>query len=251
MQRVAITNSVIDAVLAQTGDGAVWDRDVPNGYVASTFPDRMDREGNLGEGKLLITPARESNNGRGQVFFDVFANLDGIEVGLSLKVSDYRGDPRPPRNSILSGSKAEHLFGLLLAARRGTVLPVCQFWQDASGQWWRVAFDAGRVLREEEVVLTDGWSELLGGDMPSIPAEEQVNRLETVMGTRPMIAPKNKGGAVAVSPLVRGGGKYVYLNMKVSHSKTGHKWVAVDAPALPASYGELLAWMGEQGDLIG
>jgi len=262
MTRVALTNSIIDAALLATGDHVNYTRDVPNGFVRDTFPYRMDRDGNMDAGKALITPAKESAAGRGQVFYDVYcADLDNREIGISLKVSDYQGDARPPRNSILAGSKAEHLFGLLLAAKDGAVLPVIQFWQDAPGQWWRCAFDAGRVLREHGVVLTDGWREMLAGDLPNLAAEAQVSKLTACLGERPAIAEKGRGGALAVSPLPRFKGKrngrttiqadYVYLNAKISHHATGHEWVAVDSPRMPRSFVELRQWLGETDDLIG
>lgn len=250
--RVDLTNRTIDAALALTGDDVAWTRDVPNGFVRRTFPYRMDKAGNMGEGKALITPAKESQAGRGQVFFDVYCDdLDGREIGISLKVSDFKGDARPPRNSIVCGSKAEHLFGLLLAAGDGATLPVIQFWQDAAGQWWRCAFDAGRVMREHGVNLTDGWHDLLDGELPNLAAEAQIDKLTAVMGERPPIVEKGKGGALAVSPLPRCKGKYVYLNAKISHHATGHQWVAVDSPRMPRSFVELREWIGETDDLIG
>lgn len=251
--RVELTNAAIDAALAATGDDSIWTRDVPNGFVSRVFPDRMTKGGQLSDsGRLLVTPAKESNRGRGQVFFDVYADdLDGIEVGISIKVSDFSGDDRPPRNSIASGSKAEHFFGLTLAANRSTLLPMLHFWQDASGQWWRCCFDAGRILRDFDANLTDGWNRYLHAEIPNLAACEQVDRLEMIMGVRPSIVGPNKGGAVAISPLSRGSGKYMYLNAKISHAAIGAQWVAVDEPRMPVSYGELLEWMGEEGDLIG
>jgi hypothetical protein len=253
--RVELTNMVIDAALAATGQNVSYSRDVPNGFVSATFPDRMGRDGNLnpvdGGGKLLITPAKESKAGRGQVFFDVHGIFDGLEIGISLKVSDYIGDDHAPRNSIISGSKAEHYFGMHLAAQRGTLLPVIQFWQDASGQWWRCAFDAGRILRERRPNLTVGWDKLLHSEIPNMAACGQLDRLEAITGERPPIVALGEGGAIAISPLVRGRGKYCYLSAKISHARTGHGWTPVDAPRLPESYGELLEWTGEQGEMIG
>jgi hypothetical protein len=251
--RAGFTNAVIDAMLSRTQVADLWTRDVPNGFVANMFPYRMDKKsGEMGTGKLLITPAKESDRGRGQVFYDVHTtDLEGLEIGISLKISNFDGDDRAPRNSSVCGSKAEHLFGLILAARDEAILPVLQFWQDESGQWWRCCFNLSTVLNSHAVKLTEGWSKLLGGDFPNRAAEAQIRKLTNCLGYTPEIARKDEGGALAISPMVRGKGKYVYLNAKVSHYQTGHEWTAVDSPRMPTSYEELLDWMGELGDLIG
>ncbi len=235
--RVSDTNFILDALCV----GTEWTRDVPNGYVATIFT------GVDAAGRRLVTPAKESDRGRGQVFFDLYcADLGGLPVGISAKVSTAAGDPRPPRNGAVAGSKPEHLFGLMLAARAGAgaMLPVIQWWQNAAGEWFRLAFDLGAVLRENEPSFTAGWEELIREEFPNFAALEQLRKYEEVTGNAPVFAGANQGGPVSISPLLRSGAKYCYLSTKVNHHAAGLAWVPVDQPTLPQSYGELLSWIG-------
>ena len=226
--RAEAANAAIDSAIEDT----LWTRDIPPGFIARTFPDRR-------AGRLLVTPAKESDRGRGAPFFDAHTILNGVEVGISLKISS---EDRAPRNTIIGGGKAEHMFGLILAARRGQPLPILHFWQDSGGGWSRLAFDAGEYIRAG-LTLTGGWEGLLHGPFPCEAAREQLAGLGEILEGLP---PIGDGGVCAVSPLLRGQGKYCYLNMKISHAQAGLEWVPVAAPAMPTSYGEVLAWMGHE-----
>lgn len=242
MSRTGFVNQVLDWAV----EGTNWTRDVPAGFLAEAFPSR-DHAGNL-----RVVPAKESNNGRGAPFFDVYhSDISGLEIAISMKIShSKKSDRRAPRTSVIAGSKTSHLFGLYLAAQQGRYLPVVNYWQDVDGSWYRLAFDAGRILRGENPTLTQGWIGLNFDHAVQTVAELR----EVFPGVRQALR-RNDGGVLAISPLKResGGRPCAYLNAKVNHGAAGLSWVACDSPRMPDSLTELLAWMGEidEEDMIG
>ncbi len=200
----------------------------------------------------LVTPAMESDRGRGAPVFDVWNSADGRL--LSYKISN---EARNPRNlvvttgtlnkrvevearewnvyttdengkPVMTDEKVEipasveilpgHIAGVIRGIRGGAVLPMVGYNQTKDGQWYRVEIDVAEVLRKHDPV-------------PTKAAAEQFN----------LPRPEGRSFPVSLSVARRvSGGRYLYyvsLRMNIAPLvKLGlcKGWEPVESPELPA-----------------
>ena len=124
--RYQFSNLVIDRLVKDTP----WTRDIPFSVLKAAMPEN-------------VTPATESDRGRGAPVFDLW-NKDTYQL-LSLKVAR---EERSPRNCVLTTGKAEHIAGVLDAVNAGLAIPTLVIhWNPEGRAWYQLDFDAGAILR--------------------------------------------------------------------------------------------------------
>lgn len=213
-RRFAFSNRVLDGMISRAVTG--FTRDVPDSVLVEAFPARDDRG-------LLVTPASESNAGRGKPYADVYhagLPVDGCS-GVTLPwLGSYKitAEERNPRNAVLTtGTGPEgggvhghdrHIRGILDGLVNGTAnIPViCLNYIEVQDQWFQLWINPSHVILNHGIQVASG--------QRGVPA-------------------------VFTTKRVRSGGRYLsYTSLRVNFApciKLGYTrgWEPVDSPELP------------------
>lgn len=214
-RRFAFSNRILDAMIARSPIGG-FTRDVPDAALVDAFPARDDHG-------LLVTPASESDAGRGKPYADAY------HAGLPVKgcpgivapwLASYKitSEDRNPRNAVLTtgtgplggGVKGHnrHIRGILDGLLNGTAtIPViCLNYIKDQDQWFKLEINPARVIADHGVQEATG---------------------------------KRGVPAVFTTKRVKSGGRYLaYTSLRVNFApcvKLGYTdgWQPIDAPTLP------------------
>ncbi len=165
-KRYAFSNGVLDEMIARSGNDG-FTRDVPNAVTVAAFPARDD----MG---LLVTPASESNAGRGKPYIDVHIPslpITGCPGMTGPWTASYKisAEDRNPRNAVLTtgtgptggGVKGHnrHMAGIIDGLTRGTAadIPLILLnYVEAEDRWYQCVFPnpAAVVMGHPPVVAT-------------------------------------------------------------------------------------------------
>jgi hypothetical protein len=224
------SNATLDDIIK----GTSWNRSIPFAVQLSAFPLR-DPLTDL----PLVTPAEESDKGRGNPVLDAWCKSLPVEKGSTYKApallqSKIDKQKKNPRNVMLTcgtsryltdletgevtyGDRDRHIEGVIRAVReKGTEILVVGFnFNPETEQWYRLVVRADAVLRENDAVIADGKHGRL------VTLSKKINKYQSG---------PNKGQVYAIYRVIR-------LNV-APMIKAGYTrgWVPVDAPTMPVCH---------------
>lgn len=227
--RRGFSNQTLDTILA----GSPWSRQIPFAVQVAAFPIR-DPE----SGMPLVTPAEESDKGRGNPVFDAYCPSLSIEPGsgygapILLQSKIDKQEKQNPRNIALTAGSSRyvtdletgevtytnrdrHIEGVIRAVREhGTQILVVGF-NLKGDQWYRLVLRADAVLRDHDAVLSDG------KHGRPVTLSKKVNKYQSG---------PNKGKVYAIYRVLR-------LNI-APLIRLGYTegWVPVNEPSMPACH---------------
>lgn len=228
--RRAHSNATLDSIIA----GSPWSRNIPFSVQVAAFPLRDPLTG-----LPLVTPAEESDKGRGNPVLDAYCGAlpverDGEYRAPALIQSKIDKQEKNPRNVMLTcgtsryetdietgevtyTDRDRHIEGVIRATREtGTqILVVGLNFNPVEEQWYRLVVRADAVLRENDAVIADGKHGRL------ITLSKKINKYQSG---------PNKGQVYAIYRVLR-------LNI-APMIKAGYTdgWVPVDAPSMPVCH---------------
>lgn len=216
-RRYSLSNAALDNAI----QGTSWTREVPFKFLRSSLPD--------------LTPARESDRGRGAPVYDLYGHLDGTEIGVSFKVS---AEDRNPRNLPVTTGKPEHIAGLYSAVKGGTMIPLWGYnFNKTTGSWTEVKLMACEVLKKEEVWLSESFHkhpDLRDSLIEALRAEGVIVKVKNGRKSVPVsvsLARRQSGRNPDGSPAHR-----FYMTLRVNLAPLGVGWSPSEGPSVPESW---------------
>lgn len=233
--RRAKSNATLDRMITEARrQGFPWARFIPFAVQLAAFPLR-DPESSM----PLVTPAKESDKGRGNPVLDAYCPSLPVEKGsdfcapclLQSKIDN--GKKNPANISLTSGTsryetdtetgvvtytnRDRHIEGVIRACRElGTEIPVVSFnYNPEEEQWYRLVVRADAVLRDHDAVIADGKHGRL------VTLTKKVNKYTSG---------PNKGQVYAIYRVIR---LNIAPMIKAGYTKG---WEKVEAPTMPVCH---------------
>lgn len=228
--RRGLSNLTLDTIIPGSG----FTRRIPFAVQLAAFPIR-----DPASGLPLVTPAEESDMGRGNPVLDAYGEAIPVEPGSDylapmLLQSKIDRQKKNPRNVMLTcgtsryetdietgevtySDRDRHIEGVIRSVRElGTEIPVVGFnFNPDEERWYRLVVRADAVLREHDAVIADGKRGRL------ITLSKKVNKYQSG---------PYKGDVYAIYRCIR-------LNI-APMIKAGYTlgWEPVDAPSMPVCH---------------